>query len=338
MQQRVLIFFLLLALQTISYSQNKFSNTNFQQVDDFARSVKYKTDLTDLTNKLTTPYTDSIYKLRAIFIWITDNIAYDYKLLNSGDDRWRRFSCNGNKATCTQARIDWENGVLEHVLNSRKAVCSGYSFLFKRMCNIAGIRNEMIPGYIKNGPQQIGLPLSVTHDWNIIQLEGETLVCDATWAAGGCKADESGRPVDFIKNYQNYYWLTPVHKFARDHHPKEDKWITAGNSNTSKESFFNAPYFYPLPLSRNIEKHIPDTGVIAGKIGDTLHFEFTCSYEVKKIQVTTNNYRDMDMLFSGRSIQPNNIYKFDYVVKENSLYYIDILFDFKKVLRYRVKY
>ncbi|WP_462249158.1 transglutaminase domain-containing protein [Ferruginibacter sp.] len=290
-----------------------------------------------LTNKLTIPYADSISKLRSIFIWITDNIEYDYKLSNSGDDRWRHFSCKGNKETCAQARLEWENGVLEHVLSTKKAVCSGYSFLFKKMCNIIGIQNEMIPGYTKMGPQHIGIPLNVTHDWNIVKMGDETFVCDATWASGGVKVnEETGKPYEFVKQYQNYYWLTPLNKFARNHHPKDAKWIL--ESNATKESFFNAPYFYPGELSINIERNLPDSGVIKSKVGDTIHFEFTCNYQVQKIHVTTNNYRNTEMLFSGKSQQSNNIYKFDYVVKENSLYYIDILFDEKKAIRYRVKY
>ena len=33
----------------------------------------------------------------------------------------------------------------------------------------------------------------------------------------------------------------------------------------------------------------------------------------------------------------DDIYEFDYVVKENSLYYLDILLDRKKSIRYKVK-
>jgi transglutaminase/protease-like cytokinesis protein 3 len=163
---------LLCAFSLTAYSQNRENSSNFQQVDDFARSVKYNGDLQELTNTLITPYTDTVYKLRAIFIWIADNIEYDYKLFNSASDEWNHFECSGSKASCAQARIDWENKLLGHVLDKGKAVCSGYGKLFKKMCEFVGIQNEMVDGYVKKTPFQIRLVLNVSHSWNVVKLGG----------------------------------------------------------------------------------------------------------------------------------------------------------------------
>jgi hypothetical protein len=336
MPLRVLIFLFLFCTSSSSvYSQNGSSN-NFQQVDDFARSVKYNGNLHELTNTLTTPYTDTLYKLRAIFIWIADNIEYDYKLFNSGSSEWNHFDCYGSKASCAQARIEWENKLLEHVLDKKKAVCNGYGKLFKRMCEQVGIKNEMVDGYVKKNQFQIGLVLNVSHSWNVVKLGGLNYYFDVTWAAGSCKTDEeSGKLTDFVKQYKDFYWQTPKQKFMRNHFPKDEKWIA--ETGRTKEQFFNAPYFYPSELVRNMENNSPDSGVIKTRVGDTLHFRFTFKNPVKNIQVNTNNYRNVEILLTNKAAWDNNIYQFDYVVRENSLYYIEVLFDSKEGIRYKVK-
>lgn len=331
--QRGLIFLLLVTLSLPGFSQ---SSNNFQQVDDFARTIKYNGNLQELTTALTSPFTDTLYKLRAIFIWITDNIEYDYKLYNSGSNEWNHFECSGSKASCAQARIDWENKLLEHVLDKKKAVCNGYGKLFKRMCDQVGIQNEMVDGYVKKSQFQIGLVLNVSHSWNVVKLGGVNYYFDVTWAAGSCKYnDETGKLTDFVKQYKDFYWQTPKHKFIRNHFPKDEKWIA--ETGHTKEQFFNAPYFYPNELIRAMESNAPDSGVIKTRVGDTIHFSFTFKKPIKNIQVNTNNYKNVEILLTNKAAWENNIYQFDYVVKENSLYYIEILFDSKEGIRYKVK-
>jgi transglutaminase/protease-like cytokinesis protein 3 len=317
-------------------AQSKDNSINFQPVDDFARTVKDNGNILELTNTLTAPYPDTIKKLRAIFIWVADNIEYDYKMYNSGNDEWKHFDCYGTKVSCAQARTEWENKLLQHVLDKKKAVCSGYAGLFKRMCTLAGIQNEMVDGYVKRTPFQIGLVLNVSHTWNVVKLGGINYYFDVTWAAGGCRQDEeSGKLLDFTKHYQDYFWQTPKHKFMRNHFPKEEKWIA--ETGFTKQQFFNAPYFYPNALTKNIESNSPDSGVIKTRVGDTIHFRFIFTKPIKNVQVNTNNYKNVEILLTNKPAWENNIYQFDYVVKENSLYYIEILFDNKESVRYKVK-
>jgi hypothetical protein len=337
MSSKFFLYFYLLCAFSYSASSQSKGSINFQPVDDFARTVKYNGNLKELTNTLTAPYTDSIYKLRAIFIWIADNIEYDYKMYNSGSDEWKHFDCYGTKASCAQARIEFENKLLEHVLDKRKAVCNGYGKLFKKMCEQVGIQNEMVDGYVKKSQFQIGLVLNVSHSWNVIKLGGVNYYFDVTWAAGNCKKDEeSGKLTDFVKQYKDFYWQTPREKFMRDHFPKDEKWIA--ETGRTKEQFFNAPYYYPNEQIRNMERNSPDSGVIKSRVGDTLHFSFTFQKPIKNIQVNTNNYKNVEILLTNKPAWDNNIYQFDYVVKENSLYYIEILFNYKEGVRYKVKF
>ncbi len=63
-----------------------------------------------------------LYKLRAIFVWITDNISYDCT----------STACGANE-----------------VLKNRTAVCSGYSQLFYELSDAAGLNVMKISGDAK---------------------------------------------------------------------------------------------------------------------------------------------------------------------------------------------
>ena len=54
----ILIFLLFI---NVTYSQD------YTEIDNYARSVKYTRDLAKLTDKLTSPYSDDLSKVRAIF-------------------------------------------------------------------------------------------------------------------------------------------------------------------------------------------------------------------------------------------------------------------------------
>ena len=137
----------LLSISTSIFSQSNFNSIDFGSVDSLARSIKYENDLVKLTKELITPYSDNISKVRALFIWITENIQYDYKFVNKGKEV-KAPDCNTN-INCAATLKEWENAYIKKVLEKKKGVCDGYSRLFKKMCDIAGIESEIVSGYIK---------------------------------------------------------------------------------------------------------------------------------------------------------------------------------------------
>src|SRR5215208_25841 len=83
---RLFIFLQLLLNPFLLFSQQPKTTIDFTKVDSLSRTVKYKRDIYRLTKELTSPYTEQVFKVRAIFIWITDNIRYDYKFVNRGKE------------------------------------------------------------------------------------------------------------------------------------------------------------------------------------------------------------------------------------------------------------
>ncbi|HET9056093.1 MAG TPA: transglutaminase domain-containing protein [Chitinophagaceae bacterium] len=348
----LLIFFL---PPIIAFSQK--AEVNFSLVDSFATTVKYKRDLTVLTQELTSPYPEQLFKARAIFKWIAENIRYDYKYYNRyyyKSKEPKTYKCKDDK-DCEAKRIVWEIRYIDRILRRKKAVCQGYSMLFKKMCDIAGLRSEMVPGYVRTEHYQVGTAGTLDHVWNTVWIDSTYYLLDATWAAGGCGKNDDGKLLRFTKNFNGYYWLTPAADFARNHFPQNNKWVLLPNY--TKDSFAANPYYLSSEI-RNIKLLTPSSGVIAAKKGDTIRFKIDYTGFFKELQINTNLFRNPDIWvwdeISKRKKVPGldtlaikkqkyinykrdgSIYEFEYVVSDNSLYFMDILFDRQRMMRFKI--
>ena len=339
----------------ITYSQTAFSTTDFSGVDSLARSIKYESDIFKLTNDLTGSYSKDLFKVRSIFIWITENIKYDYKFINKGKEI-KTPDCEG-VVDCSTRLKDWENDYVRKTLKSKKAICDGYARLLKRMCDIAGIKCDVISGYTKTHPYQIGNAGSVNHAWNAVRIDSTDYFLDATWAAGYCVEDEdSGILLEFVKRYNNYYWFTPFHDLARNHYPQNGKWVF--EPNYTKEKYADNPY-YASDVIPKIQLITPVSGIIRAKKGDTIHFKFEYKADIKFLQINSNAFRNPSLYQVKKQTRRSRIYEldtvavkmqkyidfkrnadlyeFDYIITDESLYYLELLFDYRRSLKFKVE-
>lgn len=353
--RRAFILIVAVSLSIISIAQEK--ENKFAAVDSFARKVKYKNDLTNMTNELTNRYPDQLQKARAIFRWITENIAYDYKYVNKYTKRNKEpkaYKCKGDE-DCEAKRIAWEIKYIDNVLKKNKAICQGYSMLFKKMCDIAGIQSEIVPGYVRTEYYQVGSAGSMDHSWNVILIDSAYYLLDPTWAAGACTKNEEGKLLSYIKEFDEYYWMTPPSDFARNHFPVTGKWALIPNY--TKEKFAANPYYHPGEI-QHIKLISPATGIIEAKKGDTIQFKIAYKRPFKFLQINSNQFRNPDIMkeeqLSKRKkvIQldtlalkkqqyipyhkTGDVYEFSYAVTDESLYYIDVLFDYTRIMRFKV--
>jgi Transglutaminase-like domain len=354
-RQKPLLIFSFLFLSIIAFSQQ--TAINFSSVDSFATTVKYKNDLTALTLQLTNPYSEQLFKARAIFKWITDNIRYDYKYYNKYYYKGKEpktYKCK-NENDCEGKRIDWEINYIDKILRKKKAVCQGYTMLFKKMCDIAGLKSEMITGYERTEYYQVGTAGALDHAWNAVWIDSVYYLLDATWAAGGCSEDDDGKLLHFTKNFNDYYWLTSPADFVRNHYPQNNKWVLLPNY--TKDSFAANPYYISSEI-RNIKLINPVSGIIGTKKGDTIHFKISYAGYFKDLQINSNIFRNPDIWVLDETSKRKRVrrldtsavkrqqyvkyrrdgrmYEFEYVVNDNSLYYLDILFDRQRVMRFKV--
>lgn len=351
------MFFVAL-LQLSLHAQSGIDSLDFHDVDSFVLSVKYENDIGKLANDLVSPYAEDIYRVRAIFKWITNNIEYDYRFVNSGKEIKGPDCDDADQNECIERTREWEANYIRRVLVRRKALADGYAKLFKRLCDIVYIQAEVISGYARTKPYQVGNNMPVNHAWNAVMIDTDWYYLDPTWAAGYCPEDEeTGRLLKYVKEYRNYYWLMRFDKFSRNHYPKKGNFVEPVT--LTREQFFMRPHYYSVDILENMSGESPSTGVLKVKKGETIHFRFNYSKEISQVQINSNIFRNPSLWttvqVSRRKTKlvrdswaekkqqyipftkQGTLYEFDYTVTDNSLYYLELVFDYKPAVRYRVR-
>ena len=340
----------LFQLTILFFSVISFGQNNFKKADSIAFSTKYNGNLNQLVFDLTKNLNNDLDKTRAIYFWVTENISYDYKLFNRGK-RVINFNCK-SKTDCNIKKQEFENELVDKVLRKKKGICSGYSILFKRMCDIAKIQCLNISGYVKTKSSHVGNTGILDHAWNAVILDNKTYYLDLTWASGYCDADKKGELTNFVKKRNNFYWFTPEEKFTVDHFPKNPEKVL--NFEISKDEYKNQPYIESsiIPF---IEIENPKQGILKAKLNDSITFKFKYSKEIKKLQINTNLKRNPkfystnkkgETVFNQKAFDKqeylpfemkNNDYSFSYKIENENLKYIEILFDYNLKLKYLIK-
>lgn len=144
-------------------------------------------------------------KVLAIYKWITSNISYDNEL---------RLSPKLQKEFYTS-----EENVVKKVLQRKMALCGGFAFLFKSLCENVGVSAEVIHGFTKDYSGKIQKNKQPSHTWSAVKLNGQWQLIDITWAISyGSK-----------NSADNYWFLTKPTEFILSHYPEDRKWTLLGN-------------------------------------------------------------------------------------------------------------
>ena len=217
----------------------------FKEIDDRVSHVTENNNnnigdrIERLVNYLVQETPNDLFKLRAIFKWITLNMKYDW-------------NCMGKSFTAKQ------------LFQSRAGICKDYCTLFGEMCQISGIRVKLIQGFAKGFDHKPGycfkpgkmkttlLPEilqksnrakdngkfcqgqrsaskkdekhstdstdedghDLTHNWNAVYILGSWRLIDTTWGTGF--TDHSGQ---FQLKLNEHFFLTDPEVLIWSHFP-----------------------------------------------------------------------------------------------------------------------
>ncbi|KAJ3287355.1 hypothetical protein HK104_008648, partial [Borealophlyctis nickersoniae] len=195
-----------------------FTEDDFADVDAHASATPTHLthDVRKLSNHLTAPYHSELDKLRAIFFWVTHNIAYDV-------DSWRSGNMGAQSA--------------DRSLRERKGVCAGYADLFTALATHARLDVRTVSGAARGAGSKPGDPFfeSGGHAWNIVHIQGQYKFIDSTWGAGIV----SGHTFEF--KYTPYYFLTRPSHFIYSHFPSDpaDQLL---HPSIRDQTFLDLPY------------------------------------------------------------------------------------------------
>ncbi|MCL0066040.1 hypothetical protein M1N79_04100, partial [Dehalococcoidia bacterium] len=183
------------------------AEANFEEIDQHALTTPESAanSVESLAAWLVEPAKNDLEKVRAIFRWITDNIYYDMVSYFN--------IVEGTGPVGDQSP--------EAVLNSRKAVCEGYSRLFKALAHLAGLEVVQVTGWTRGFGYRVGDPIEgpTDHAWNVVKIDDGWYLLDSTWGAGGI--DEEGQ---FVREFKEFYFLTPPDQFIYSHFPINPDW------------------------------------------------------------------------------------------------------------------
>jgi transglutaminase/protease-like cytokinesis protein 3 len=140
-----------------------FNTINLSLVDKSARFVN---SLPPMTNPMSLaqgyvcrPYKSDVQRLRAIFTWVGEKIAWDEPVEEIGID-------------------------LKRILQTRRGSPQEVAFLVKEMCAAVGLHAEVVQGFLKTPGELFELDsLSrPNHWWNTVLVDGEWRVIDCALA------------------------------------------------------------------------------------------------------------------------------------------------------------
>lgn len=325
------LFLLIFTIITTSAWSQK--SVDFSHIDWKVLSIEAAAPDT-LAHWLTSPYKTDLEKTRAIFRWITENIAYRAKGPYRGPFKPVKYLKPDVEDTATKLKT-LDERVAEIVLTRKLAVCDGYARLFKTLCEYAGLKSEIITGFARTGYERAG-NFKSNHRWNAVMIDSTWHLLDVTWASGHSTYSSD----DFIKRFNDHYFLTAPQDFIRDHYPENISWTLLTEPPVPKE-FSASPFKYQEFQKFKIKSYYPAKGMIEATVGDTIQFKIEGSDAEEKLLVLDSLppdslYQDIQYIHEPR-VYLNGMLTTQYVVTGESPQWLYLLYNNQVIMRYRVK-
>ena len=173
------------------YGWPSYEECSFKYIDAHVnRAPRYvQNSVESLANYLRRQCNSELHKARAIFVWICHNITYDRNSVIKGE---------------------FPSKKPEDVLRTRSAVCDGFATLYKELADKLGLQSKYLSGY----------STLARHAWNAVKIEEHWYLIDSTFGAGYVN-DEN----EFVKKFNDFYFLCPELVFFYNHYPDDDIWL-----------------------------------------------------------------------------------------------------------------
>ena len=126
--KQLLVCFLLLSISVQSQ--------DYTEVDNKVRNYPTYTSANQLAAKIKADFNNDGDKIRAVFVWLTENIRYD--LQEYFNPKTRRYSFKYKNEADKQTKLQAiKDALVDETFKTRKSVCEGYAQSFKKVCDFA---------------------------------------------------------------------------------------------------------------------------------------------------------------------------------------------------------
>ncbi len=325
---------LLMIIANVSFGQESI---DFSQIDERVQSIQAAPPDT-LAKQLTANYTTDLQKVRSIFKWIAEHIAYRVRVSPHSSNSYSKIAFHSETDDTSSVLKPLNERVAEGVLENGVAVCDGYARLFKTLCDYAGIRSEIITGYAKTNSNRAGAKFRANHTWNAVYIDSAWKLLDVTWASGYVSFSN-----DYVKNFDEFYFLTPPRSFIRDHYPEDPQW-TLLSADFTIEEFKHTPFKYSGFAKYPIHSFTPSNGIIEASVGDTISVELETDDVTKDLVVSDSLFFDSTLFVQvGRKDSVQQLCKVvgkkitcSYIVASASVEWLYIIYNKEVIMRYKI--
>ncbi len=233
-----------------------FAQNAENQIDSLAKIFTCDScNLELFTQTLVQPYSNPQDKARAIFAWIGTHIRYDYVKFMRGDNHFTVVN-SSPEAVAQQIQQQEDVQLPNATFKSRKGICAEYSFLYKKMCTIAGVECVVINGLAKHLSKRIN---NLGHAWNAIRIRDKWYLIDATWGSGYVEHET------FHRSYSHGFFMVKPQLFILNHLPNDEKWQLL-DAPLSKTAFKRQPWLnygqklFPIEDAQPLDKALVKEG------------------------------------------------------------------------------
>lgn len=239
------------------------SAQNYKKVDSIVSLYPPSyNSVNKLAEQIGLDFSNDFERVRAIYTWLGNNIIYDLS------ERAKHHFEYSTKSEFENKEKKYDRKLASRAISQGKAVCEGYSILFTAICEKLNIKSEVVIGSSKTLTKHIGRRFHPDHAWNIVTLNDEDYLIDATW---GAKKGNSG------VNY--FYFLTDPELFIKKHYPNDYENALLMKK-IEQEAFLNGPIVY----NYNFKLIEPINGILKKSEINTVKFKFATDKKVTNIQ------------------------------------------------------
>ena len=240
------MIFLLLVI----FSPHLFSQ-NYDYIDSKAKNYSNILNTVSLSNKIKSDFNTDEEKVRALFVWLVENMQYYTNKKSWASVRLEFYFSKYQKERDTRKK---EKIRIENAFKNNKANCYGFSLIFKEVCDLLKIESKIIIGYSRGNLLTIGEDNEIkNHSWNSVKINNRWQLIDISWAIGYLVIDKKAK-ID-------YYYLNSPTEFLNQHLPANPKWQLTSNK-ISKEDFISTPILYPKYYNSEFKLSIEEHGII----------------------------------------------------------------------------
>lgn len=238
----------------------KYTEIDLKIKDKWVRS----NDAIEIAEEITLDYDDDEQKVRAIFVWITENMEYSLDIkADRKSNRSKRRIKSRDPEEKAELELELKDDDLKTALKARGGIEADYSYLFMKMCEAVDIEAGEITGYLRRSQRKVGkMPRRPDHKWNWAKINGKRYLFDTMLASGSVEKNKETKQTEFVKKFNDIYFMTPSDIMILNHYPEDEKFQLLDEV-VSKETFANYPFILGGYKDSKIEEFLPMKGLIS---------------------------------------------------------------------------